>query len=425
VQQFDSTYIRSQFPALTRTVNGQPVAYLDGPGGTQTPQRVLDAVHDYLAHHNSNIHGVFATSQETDAMLRAAHEAAGDFLGCAWDEVSFGANMTTLNLLLAQALRRELQPGDEVVITELDHEGNRGPWQNIAEHGIVVKEVPVNVATCTLDWDALEGLIGPRTRVVAVGYASNATGTVNDVKRAIALAKRVGAWTVIDAVHYALHGPIDVRDLDCDFLLCSAYKFFGPHVGMMYGRRSVTEKLRPLKLRPQEDFPPYKFETGTLNHEGIAGTLAAIDFIADMGAHHAELVAQYAPDRLAGLSGRRRDIVAGMLATEAFEQPLAQRLLDGLSAIPGLRIYGPPAGHPRTSTVSFTLGDWNAQEIARRLADQGLFVWDGDFFATRLVEKAGLVERGGLVRIGLAPYSTPDEVERVIAAVAGLERLQQ
>jgi selenocysteine lyase/cysteine desulfurase len=203
-------------------------------------------------------------------------------------------------------------------------------------------------------------------------------------------------------------------------LLCSAYKFFGPHVGMMYGRRSVTEKLRPLKLRPQEDFPPYKFETGTLNHEGIAGTLAAIDFIADMGAHHAELVAQYAPDRLAGLSGRRRDIVAGMLATEAFEQPLAQRLIDGLSAIPGLRIYGPPDGHPRTSTVSFTLGDWNAQEIARRLADQGLFVWDGDFFATRLVEKAGLVERGGLVRIGLAPYSTPDEVERVIVAVAAL-----
>lgn len=419
MQQFDVAHVRSQFPALARTVNGRPAAYLDGPGGTQTPQRVLDAVRDYLVNHNCNIHGVFATSQETDAMLRAAREAAGDFLGCDWDEVSFGANMTTLNLLLAQALRREMKPGDEVVITELDHEGNRGPWQNIEEHGIVVKEVPVDVDTCTLDWGAFEQLVGPRTRVVAVGYASNATGTVNDVKRAVALAKKVGAWSVVDSVHYALHGPIDVRDLDCDFLLCSAYKFFGPHIGMMYGRRSVTERLRPLKLRPQEDFPPYKFETGTLNHEGIAGALAAIEFIADMGRHHAELIAGKVP---AGLGGRRRDIVAGMLAAEAYEQPLAKRLIERLSAVPGLRIYGPPAGHPRTSTVSFTLEGRHAQDVARTLGEQGLFVWDGDFFATRLIEKAGLVERGGLVRIGLAPYNTADEVERVIAAVAALAK---
>jgi cysteine desulfurase family protein (TIGR01976 family) len=418
MDQFDVVYVRNQFPALRRVVDGQPAAFLDSPGGTQVPQRVLDAVRHYMADINANTHGAFVTSQESDRATEAARATAADFLGCDADEVSFGANMTTLTLLLAQALRREMKPGDEVLITELDHEANRGPWEQLAEHGIVVREVPVDTATCTLDWAAFESLVSERTRVVAVGYASNAVGTVNDVRRVAALAREAGAFSVIDAVHYALHGPIDVRALGVDFLLCSAYKFFGPHVGIMYARRAAGAALRPLKLRPQDDAAPLKFETGTPNFEGIVGAAEAVEFIADMGRHHEALVA----DKLGGAQGRRRAIVAGMLAAEAHEQPLAQVLIEGLSAVKGVTVYGPPAGHPRTSTVSFTLDGFTAQEVARALGERGLFVWDGDFFATRLVERLGLVGRGGLVRVGLAPYNTAAEVERVIDAVRRLAR---
>ena len=246
---FDVAHVRNQFPALRRTVDGQPAAYLDGPGGTQTPQRVVDAVVDYLVNHNCNIHGAFATSEETDVVVQAAHEAGADLLGCRWEEVSYGANMTTLALLLSDAIARDIKPGDEVLVTQLDHEANRGPWLRLAERGAVVREVPVDLETCTLDWDAFERLVEPgKTRLVAVGYASNAVGTVNDVARAAALARAAGALSVMDAVHYALHGPIDVRAIGCDFLLCSAYKFFGPHVGLMYARREATELLEPVRL---------------------------------------------------------------------------------------------------------------------------------------------------------------------------------
>src|SRR5450759_3985593 len=242
---YDVAYVRSQFPALKRTIDGRPAAYLDGPGGTQTPQRVLDAVREYLVDHNANYGGRFATSEETDATIAEAHRAGADFLGCDPAEVSFGANMTTLTYFLAGALGRGLQPGDEVVITALDHEANRGPWLRLAERGVVVREVPVDPATCTLDWTAFEALVQPgRTKVVALGYASNAVGTVNDVPRAAELARAAGAWSVVDAVHYALHGPIDVRALGCDFLLCSAYKFFGPHVGLMLSLIHISEPTR-------------------------------------------------------------------------------------------------------------------------------------------------------------------------------------
>jgi len=284
--RFDLVYVRKQFPALRRTVSGRPAAYLDSPGGTQTPQCVLDAITRYLVDTNANVHGQFVTSEESDRLLEQAHAAVADLLGCSAQEVVFGANMTTLSLLLAQTIMRDLRPGDEIVITELDHEANRGPWLHLAERGVVVREAPVDPATCTLDYDALEALIGERTKVVAVGYASNAVGTVNDVARVVRAAKQVDALTVVDAVHWALHGPIDVRALDCDFLLCSMYKVFGPHVGVMYGRRRVLERLRPLKLVTQEDELPFRFETGTLNHEGMAGTIAAIEFIADLGRRH-------------------------------------------------------------------------------------------------------------------------------------------
>jgi cysteine desulfurase family protein (TIGR01976 family) len=413
MKQFDIEYVRAQFPALSRTVNGYPVAYLDGPGGTQVPQRVVDAVTDYLLNHNCNIHGLFATSEETDAIIDNAHRALADLLGADWTEVSFGTNMTTLTIFVAQSLARDWRPGDEVVITSLDHEADRGPWLLLEERGLVVREVPVDLEECTLVWDELERLVNNRTRLVALGYASNATGTVNDVERAADLAHSVGAFCYVDAVHYALHGAIDVKDIDCDFLVCSPYKFFGPHMGVLYVKGSANDRIRPLKLETQEEEPPYRFETGTLCHEGIAGAAEAVEFIADLGRHH---------DEAGECLDRRGAVVAGMHAMETYEQPLAQRLVDGLSALPGLRIFGPPAGSPRTSTVSFSLEGHPAPEMARALGEQGLFVWDGDFYAARLVQLADLADKGGLLRIGLCPYNTAGEVERVIAAVAALAR---
>ena len=420
MQRFDVAYVRSQFPALERLVDGHPAAYLDAPGGTQTPRRVLDAVRDYLAAHNANVHGAFATSEETDATIAAARAAGADLFGCDPDEVSFGANMTTLAFLLGDAVARDIRPGDEVVITQLDHEANRGPWSRLAERGAVVREVPVDLATCTLDWEAFERLVVPGvTKVVAVGYASNAVGTVNDVARAAALAREAGALSVVDAVHYALHGPIDVRALGCDFLLCSAYKFFGPHVGLLYARRETTEVLDPVRLSTQDPDPPGVWETGTLNHEGLAGTTAAVDFIADLGGRHLELAGARVPS---GLSGRRRAVVAGMLAAEEHERPLAGRLREQLADVPGVTIYGPPEGSPRTSTVSFTLDGMLPVEVCRALGARGLFTWDGDFYAFRLVELLGLQARGGLVRVGLAPYTTESELERLLTAVHDLAR---
>ena len=407
----DVEHVRRQFPALARVVNGHPAAYLDSPGGTQVPERVIAAVAAYLRDHNCNLHGAFATGRETDEIVRDAHAAMADFLGCDADEVSFGANMTTLNLLLAQALAREMRPGDEVIVTELDHEANRAPWLALADHGIVVREVPVDVESCTLRWDRLEAFVGERTRVIAVGYASNAVGTVNDVARVAAVARAAGAYSVVDAVHFALHGSIDVRAVGCDFLLCSAYKFFGPHVGVVYGRRAVGAPLRPLQVCTKPDRLPDKFETGTMNHEGLAGTVEAVEFIADLG--------RRAAGPGAGI-GRRQAVTAGMMAVEEYERPLALRLRQGLAAIPGVRVHGPPEDHPRTSTVSFTAGGRHPRDVASALGDEGLFVWDGDFYATTFMRLLGLAEGGGMVRVGLAPYNTADEVERVLAAVQRL-----
>jgi cysteine desulfurase family protein (TIGR01976 family) len=421
VDRFDVDYVRKQFPALSRTIAGHPVAYLDGPGGTQTPERVLDAVRDYLVNHNSNTHGFFATTEETDEVVLEARMAMADFFGCDWAEVSFGANMTTLCFLLAQSVGRDLKAGDQILITEIDHEGNRGPWLQLAERGVLVREVPVHTATCTIDFEAFEQMATEgRTKVVAVNYASNAVGTVSDVKRACEIARHVGALSVVDAVHYALHGPIDVRAIGCDVLLCSAYKFFGPHVGVQFTRGPVAEHIRALRLRVQEDEPPYKFETGTLCLEGLEGVTAAVDFIADLGRHHEDLVADRLPY---GMSGRRHDVIAGMLANEIYEQPLARRLMDELDGIPGVTLYGPPAGHPRTSTVSFTIDGVRPEQACRVLGEQGVFVWDGHFYAIRLVERLGLMERGGLIRAGLCPYTTWDELERLVDGVRRLATL--
>ncbi|PZN01798.1 MAG: cysteine desulfurase-like protein [Bacillota bacterium] len=414
----DLSWCRAEFPALQRTVGGQPAAFLDGPGGTQVPQAVIEAMATYLVERNANTHGAFPTSRATDETIAAARAAMADFLGATPAEVAFGPNMTTLNFNLARAIGRTLRPGDEIVVTELDHDANVSPWLVLQEQGAVIRWLPVDPATCTLDLDRLGDLLGRRTRVVAIGWASNAVGTVNDVARAVRMAHEAGALAVVDAVHYAPHGPIDVRAIGCDFLLCSAYKFFGPHVGVLYGRRAAFEALETYRVRPQSAAAPEKIETGTLNHEGLAGLTAAVDFLARLGQRYLDAFR----DAVGGATGRRAAILAAMHAIEAYEAPLAERLRRGLATLPGVKVYGPPEGHPRTPTVSFTVAGRHPAEVARFLAERGLFVWDGDFYAVTLIERLGLKASGGLVRVGLAPYNTAAEIERLLEAVEALGR---
>ncbi|MCL6450509.1 MAG: cysteine desulfurase-like protein [Acetobacteraceae bacterium] len=403
----DLAWCRELFPALRLRVNGRPAAFFDGPGGTQVPQEVLDAVAGYLIEANANAHGEFLTSRRSDAIIEDARRAVLRLLGGTGDHaVAFGANMTTLNFSLSRAVARGLRPGDEAVITDLDHEANRAPWLALAEQGVKVRSVPLVPAECRLDMDALAAAIGPRTRVVAVGYASNAVGTINDVRRVVGWARAVGALTVIDAVHYVPHGPVDLADLGCDFLLFSAYKLFGPHVGVLCGRREAFSRLRTDRVRCQLDTPPHLIETGTLNHEGIAGTAAAVRFVARLGG-------------FPGPDPTREEILSGMEAIAAAEAELGARLEAGLTAIPGVTLYGPPAGCPRTPTYSFTVRGVPPREVARELGEQGIFVWAGHFYAQTLVEALGLGESGGLVRAGLAPYNTAEEVDRLLEAVEG------
>jgi len=401
-----SAYVRKAFPAMTRKVNGFPAAYLDGPGGYQVPQTVIDAVEDYLINSNANVEGAYETSRKTDRMLEDAREVFADFFNCNADEVSFGANMTTLNFALSQALVREMKPGEKVLITEIDHEGNRGPWEQLRDRGIIVEEVAFDTKNCVLDFEDLKRRLTPGTKLVAVNYASNAVGTISDVKTVVEMAHAVGALTMVDAVHFAAHRPIDVQEIGTDFLLCSVYKFFGPHIGVLYAKKEVMAKLRTLRLRPQKDYPPYKIETGTLHQEGIAGSIAAVEFIAAVGEKYGK--------RIDGAASRREKIVAGLDAFGVYEEELTQYLVDALKGIEGIRIYGPPAGHPRTSTVSFTYDGFTPFEVADFLGEKGLFVWHGDFYATRLVERLGLMEKGGLVRIGIAPYNTKEEIDRLL-----------
>jgi len=412
--QYDVEYIRSQFPALAVEVNGYQAAYFDGPGGTQTPQRVIDAIVDYLVRCNANAGGAFLTSRNSDQVITSAREAMADFLGCDPAEVAFGQNTTTLMYQLALALGRFKGDRDEILITEIDHEANRGPWQALEERGFVIREARFDAETCTLDLDDFKAKLNEKTLVTAFNYASNGVGTVSDVKQMVRLAHEAGALTVVDAVHYALHGPIDVKDLGTDYLLCSAYKFFGPHIGVFYGRRDQFENLPTYRLKVQYGSIPNRIETGTLNHEGIAGAGEAVEFIADIGARFGDTAKK---DSSGGTSERRKNVIAGMIAMENYEQPLAAKMIEALSQIDKVKIYGPPKGHPRTSTVSFTVDGVPADKVAAALGDKGIFVWDGHFYALRLVECLGLDKTGGLVRVGLTPYNTPEEIDRLIKAV--------
>ncbi|MER3544438.1 MAG: cysteine desulfurase-like protein [Chloroflexota bacterium] len=413
----DLSSVREQFPALHQTLNGRPVVFLDNPGGTQVPQRVIEAMRAYLVTSNANTHGAFLTSQRSDAILAEAHAAMADFLGAASpDEIVFGPNMTTLTFSLSRAIARTLRPDDEIVVTRLDHDANIAPWLALEEQGVVVRHADIRPADCTLDLADLEAQISERTRLVAVGYASNAVGTINDVAAIVALAHAVGAWAFVDAVHYAPHGPIDVQALGCDFLVCSAYKFFGPHVGALYGRDELLDRLPAYKVRPAPATPPGKFETGTQNHEGLAGLVAALDYLAEVGERYGGAYQARFPH----MAGRRLKLHTGMAAIQAYERRLSAYLLEGLERIPGLRIWGitdPTRLHQRTPTFAVTLEGWHPRRLAERLGEAGIFVWDGNYYALALMERLGLEAQGGAVRIGLAHYNTFEEIDRLVEAL--------
>lgn len=405
----DLAWIRAQFPALAQKINNQPAIFFDGPGGTQVPQRVIDAISDYLKYSNANEGGVFATSQRTEATIHSAHEAIADFLGCGWDEVAFGANMTTLTFAFSRALGRELQAGDEIVVTRLDHDANVAPWKALEERGVVVRFTDINVEDCTLDMTDLARQINKRTRIVAVGYASNAVGTINDIEKIVQLARSVGALVFVDAVHYGPHGSIDVKKLDCDFLACSPYKFFGPHMGVLYGKREHLSRLHPYKLRPSPNEIPHRWETGTQNHEALAGVIATIDYLAEIGY-------RLAPDS----PNRRAALLAAMEAIRQYEQELSEVLIAGLLQIPGLKLYGISDRSRflwRTPTISFGLAGYAPQEVTSKLSDRGIFAWHGNYYAINLTERLGVESSGGMVRMGLVHYNTIDEIQRMLESL--------
>lgn len=412
--RYDVKYVREQFPATKREINGFPVAYFNGAAGTQVPQRVVDKMANYLLYHNANKYGYYATSIETKELVMEAKEIIGDFLGCSADEVSCGYSSTTNNFLLSQAIARNLKPGDEIVITDIDHTGNRSPWIALEERGIVIKSVKVDAEKLILDMKDFASKVTPKTKVAAINWASNGCGTISDVKRMIEMAHSVGALTVVDAVHYAAHRPIDVKEIDTDFLLCSAYKFFGPHLGVLYGKKEVMLKLPTLRVLPIPDDFPEKFETGTPNFEAICGTAEAINFIADIG----EMYEENFVSELEGLKGRRRNIVAGMLAIDEYEEKLSKYLSNQLRKIPGIKIYTVPEGHPHTSTISISMEGKDSAELCKYLAEKGIFTASGNFWAVQLIDKViGLKDKGGVVRLSFAPYNTMQDVERVVKAI--------
>lgn len=401
----DVDAIRSHFPALERVHNGNRVAYFDGPGGTQVPRSVVDATVDYLYNHNANTDWAYPTSAETDEAIAYARVALGDFFNASADEIVFGTNMTTLTFHLSRALGRQLSAGDEIVITELDHHANSDPWRELArERKLCVQTVRMIPETGQLDWDHFGELINNRTKIVAVGAASNALGTINDVRRATEMAHSVGALMFVDAVHYAPHYLTDVRAIGCDFLACSPYKFYGPHMGVLYGKRDLLESTEFPKLRPAHDTAPERAETGTLDHEGIVGTGAAVDFFASLSSDG---------------DTRRARLEATFDELHARGSKLITSLWMGLSEIEGVTLYGPAPESKRTPTIAFTVDGIHSREVARQLAELGIFCSHGDFYAMTVVERLGLSDVG-LVRAGCAMYTSEDEVSRLVEAVRGL-----
>lgn len=416
------SHIRTGFPALQQTVDGSPVIFFDSPGGSQIHGSAIEAMQRYLVAMNSNAHGVFSHSVRTDEITYEARIALADFLNAPRpEEIVFGPNMTTLSFRISQAVGRTMKPGDEIVVTKLDHDANISPWLALRENGIIVRFVDFDPQDCTLDMAGMEQAINRNTKVVAVGYASNSLGTINQVKLVTEMAHEMGAWVFIDAVHYAPHGPIDVVELGCDFLACSAYKFFGPHLGVLYGRYELLDRLPALKVTPAGDFPPEKFETGTNNFEGISGTAAAIDYLASVGdSFGAEFKQEFR-----AMTGRRKSLKAGMYSIRDYEKQLCRELLTGIAQIPGIQVYGIcdlEKLDQRVPTVSFTMQGLSPREVAFRLNEKNIFVWDGHFYAVAAVERLGLQKRGGLVRVGICHYNTKREVEILVESLGEISR---
>ena len=400
--------IRSHFPALARVHNGFPVAYLDGPGGTQVPRGVVQAMEDYLFHHNANTHWLYPTSAETDELIAGARETLATFLNGRADEIAFGQNMTTLTFHVARAFGRQWSPGDEVVLTELDHHGNVAPWTALQrDYGVNVRMVKMRMEDGCLDWNDFEAAMTPRTKLVAINAASNALGTITDITRATSLAHDRGALVYVDAVHYAPHALVDVQAIGCDFLACSAYKFYGPHIGVLWGKRDLIESLDAPRLAPAPQESPERLETGTQNHEGIVGAAAAVEFLAAL-----------APGQFAS---RRDALRTSFGALHARGSALHAQLWRALTEVDGITVYGPKPGTPRTPTLSFTLRGVSTNDVAIALAKRGVFVSNGDFYAATIIERLGLLD-GGLVRVGCSCYTSEDEVHRLIDGVRALAR---
>ena len=398
---------RRQFPALHRIHNDRPLVFLDGPAGVQVPESVINAISDYYKTSNANTHGAFLTTRETDAVMAKTREAAADFLGAEGPHtISFGQNMTSLCYSLSKAVGRALQPGDEVLITQLDHEANRGPWLSLRERGIIVKEVTMRMDG-TINYDDLEAKLNDRTRLLAIGYAANLCGTVNDLHRARQLTYKVGAWLMVDAVHFAPHFPVDVRALGCDFLICSAYKFYGPHVGLLYCRPGLLDRLPTDRLRTSDQHAPYSIETGTLNHAALAGVLAAIEFIAGLGEGRT----------------RRERVVSAMNRIHEHEMEMVRELYRGLKDMEGVEIIGPSIEAPmRAPTLAITIEGKRPEEICAELASENIFAWGGHFYALRAVEVLGLQEKGGVTRLGISAYIVKEEIHKTLKVMEKITR---
>src|SRR3984893_10290773 len=408
-KSFDIAWVREQFPSLNLQYQRHGSAFLDGPAGTQVPKQVMDAVQYYFLGANANTYGAFLTSRRTDEMILSARAAMADFFNCDPNEVSFGQNMTTITFALSRAIGRELKVGDEIVVTTLDHDANVAPWRALEEKGVVVRQVDIREEDCTLDMEDLKRKITSKTKLVAVGYASNAVGTINPVAEITKLAHAAGALLFVDAVHYAPHGPIDVRAVDCDFLACSPYKFFGPHMGTLYGKREHLLRFKPYKVRPAPDTLPDRWETGTQVQELIAGIGAAVTYIAELGRRCDH-----------GAKDRRSALLAAYRATRQHEMALLSQLITGLLAIPDLRFFGisdTKRFDERCSTVSVRLANHTPTETAKFLGDRGIFTWDGNYYALNLTERLGVEKTGGLLRIGLVHYNTAEEVDRLLSGL--------
>lgn len=420
-KNFDPTTLREQFPALKQSVGGQPAVFFDGPGGTQTPQSVIDAMSHTLIHANSNLGGAFITSQQTGKVTEEARQAMADFFNARRpDEIAFGQNMTSLTFAVSRAISRTWRPGDEIIVTRLDHDANITPWtMAAADREVNIRWLDIRPEDCTLDLNSLSGLLNERTRLVAVTYASNAVGSIVDVARVAELAHRVGALVYVDAVHYSPHAPVDVQALDCDFLVASAYKFFGPHTGILYGKYQLLDALDAYKVRPAPDMPPGKWETGTQSFESLAGVKAAVDYLDHVSREYGAPVD--AP--WSNLSGRRLRLKQTMLAIKRYEESLSFHFLQQAVSVPGLRIFGITDVErlsERAPTFAVSLDGFSARQVAEYLGQRGIFVWDGHYYAVAVMERLGVLESGGLVRIGFAHYNTREEIDRIVAELRSL-----